>query len=1116
MARAKKRKTVIKQMNLSDHTLDINIRRCNYDKFNFSEIEDYVRQLTGSRDYQYDAIKQIMIYLWGGAYKSIIDLAQENHKKKLQIQRRFGNEDMFLSHIPLPDRLSGVVHMATGTGKSYVIFAIAYLSLVMGLTRRVLVLGPASTIIEQGLREKFKDLMTQKELTDKLPQKYRGKAINLFTDNDPIEDDTIVIENINAVYTFGSITDTLFKNTSEVLVLGDEIHHAYSHLQYSDNRLVMDKEEVVEGKRSDEKEERLWMQFLRGNKEIARHIGFTGTPYNQDEYFADIICNYSIKDAIEQKYIKDINNNVRTETDEGDSTLILEQRFEIVLKNHLEHKEKYAYRDSKGKRRVKPITIFICPTQNNAQTRSEEFIKFLADYEKKHNGLSGTDSEISDLMRKKVICVVSRISESEYKDQLDNIEEIDPKKTGGFVEYIFAVNKLSEGWDVDNVFQIVPMEERVFKSKLLISQVLGRGLRIPRDIPNAHILQNYPFLTVTNHDRFADHIKELVDSVTQSDMYLSSRPLPVSEDDRGKNHFALFNLNYIASTAFVDADRKDAQATPGSLSLTPFDEKLGVKVIRTKDEKRYELDRDFYTVDEMVYEINIRFKLRTFESLNFDFGEVVVSDRYPDEDDIKKVIKNAMKDAGIEGSRLSNENKKQIEIYFNRFLPQGTRKRVFENIEGDIKPIATYEMDKQSTRLSELERDATAFLSEDYEKELLDNNKAVLEYLNGWRGGQTEGQQLLLFQPDMFVQTHSEIIRTFVKNDTRSPYVINTSKFKNPQSIALVTHSPEKEFVFLLIENSTYIDSWVKSPDKGFYSIDYEYWKGGKDRVRRGFNPDFFIKIDLEGYISKLQTEGKSGNLQNLRSLQDEGIECLIKAVEIKSDDDQDEATPAKAEYAKAHFEKLNAKLHSINIADIEKKYRADAKQYYTFNLLRPTDYAGWFKRLKDGLITNGYKLPNEKQGKESDVLDIYDDALNRIEYEKARDKIISDWGADSIAYKLFNKFLNHIISHKIDSFSLDFFVTGDEDSATLNKIEDTLFYFSGPRSGLLKIAFELKIDNNTIPIDVHTVYKAIKSRYLVNPETGHKIQDFKSKVFMLFHKTDNLIKSANYYAKIK
>ena len=69
MAKRPKRQKAIKRLNLSDRTLDINIRMCNYNKFNFSEIEDYMRELVGSRYYQYDAIKQIMIYLWGGGYR---------------------------------------------------------------------------------------------------------------------------------------------------------------------------------------------------------------------------------------------------------------------------------------------------------------------------------------------------------------------------------------------------------------------------------------------------------------------------------------------------------------------------------------------------------------------------------------------------------------------------------------------------------------------------------------------------------------------------------------------------------------------------------------------------------------------------------------------------------------------------------------------------------------------------------------------------------------------------------------------------------------------------------------------------------------------------------------
>ncbi|MBN2124219.1 MAG: DEAD/DEAH box helicase family protein, partial [Deltaproteobacteria bacterium] len=922
-----------------------------YSKFDFREIAEYVQELAGSREYQYEAIKQVMIYLWGGGYKSVSDLARENFSKKAQIQHRFGTKENFLYQLPLPDRLSGVVHMATGTGKSYVIFALAYLSIVMGLTKRVLVLGPPSTIIEQGLREKFRALMHRSDLNSKLPQKYRGKVVQLLTDNDPIEDDSIVIENINAVYTFGGITDTLFKNTGEVLVLGDEIHHAYSHLRYADNRLVLDADEGQEGK-GEARDERLWMRFLRTNSKIARHIGFTGTPYNQNEYFADIIYNYSIKDATEEKFIKKINAIIRTETDEGDQTLTVDQRFEMVLKNHQENREKYAYQDTKGRRRVKPITIFICPNQTNAQKRTDEFVHFMASYDKKHGLATGTDSEIEGAIRKRVICVVSRVSESEYKEELDHIEETDPGKPGGEVEFVLAVNKLSEGWDVENVFQIVPMEERVFASKLLISQVLGRGMRLPRDVPNAQIQQNYPILTVTNHDRFAEHIKEMVDAVTESDMYLTSSALPVSEQERGALHFTLFNLNYLASARVDDAEMGREARPHEKLTLTSFQENLGVTVIRTRDEKRYELARNFYTLDQVVYDIYSRFQIRTFESLHFNFGNVVVDDRYPEEKEIRHVIEEAMKEARMEGTRLSTDNKKEIDIFFNRFLPPGKKRRVFENIEGDILPVPTSGMNRSGIRLSELERDRAAFLSEDYENEIGEPDKLVLEFLNESRRRLEDKPQMSLFQPDEYVERRHDIIRPFVKGDTRPPYVVNTSMLKNPQSTIIVSHSPEKEFVFQLIEHAGYVHSWIKSPDKGFYSIDYEYWRGGKDRVRNSFNPDFFIKIDLAEYIARLEATGHEDHLDALKELENEGIDTLIRVVEIKSDEENDEATPAKQEYATAHFERLNQRLKSLNLADLETQYRIYAKEHYAFYLLTPKGFGGWFMDLKKGRVS--------------------------------------------------------------------------------------------------------------------------------------------------------------------
>lgn len=300
-------------LNLSDHTLDINVRKYSYQKFDFSEIEDYVQELSGGRDYQFNAIKQLLIYLWGGSYKDITQLAKENYSKKISIQQRFQSEENFLRHLPLPKRLSGVVHMATGTGKSYVIFAIAYLSLIMNKVKRVLVLGPSSTVIEQGLTGKFREYLYGKkglQLQTKLPLKYRNIPINLLNENEPIVDNSIVIENINSIYNKenNSIGDTLFSQIDEVLVISDEVHHAYSHLKYKENVLFLEEGET----KGEIRDERLWMKFIREEPKITRHIGFTGTPYNEDEYFADVIFDYSIKDAIDERVIKKINPRVNT------------------------------------------------------------------------------------------------------------------------------------------------------------------------------------------------------------------------------------------------------------------------------------------------------------------------------------------------------------------------------------------------------------------------------------------------------------------------------------------------------------------------------------------------------------------------------------------------------------------------------------------------------------------------------------------------------------------------------------------------------------------------------------------------------------------------------------
>ncbi|HRZ84605.1 MAG TPA: DEAD/DEAH box helicase family protein [Candidatus Dojkabacteria bacterium] len=932
---------VVKRINLSQHTLDISTRGVDTGKFDFEEIEDYVTELANGRKYQYEAIKNIMTYLWSGKYKTVQDLAKQNYQKKEEIQLRFPTEEYFLNMMPLPDRLSGVCHMATGTGKSYVIFAIAYLSIILGKVKRVLVLGPSSTVIEQGLTDKFKEyLFGEKgiELKEKLPERYRNIKVEIKNSNEPIEDNCIVIENINAVYgkENNSIGDTLFNQNEEVLVLSDEVHHAYSHLDFSKPILTYDFEEGKEGT-GENRDERLWMKFIREEKKIKRHIGFTGTPYNQNEYFTDVIFNYSIKDAVEEKYIKKINPIIHTESDEGDIDITKEQKYEQILMTHFDNKEKYNYG---GK--VKPITIFINNTQATATRNRDEFVKSLAAYLRKNlpEYKEMTVSQLESIAHKKTILVIANNDSKEYKDQLDKIEETDSSKTGGEVEFIFAVNKLSEGWDVDNVFQIVPTEEKVFNSKLLISQVLGRGLRIPRKISDVERDQIYPLVTVTNHEKFASYIEEIFNQVTDCDITITSKVYASEvESERAKYNFDLFNINYLSTEKTVE--KEDTEYTVNrTLVLNPQPEKLHLRVEYISGLKDFSLTKEFVSLDEVVAGVYRKFQNVILESRIFEENKELGEDDLFNKDRIREIILNAMQDAGIKNEKLSRENKKVIELYFNQFLPRGRKNILRERIEGDLIKMNTMDLRKSTTRLGSLDFNTSVFVSEDWEEKLDEENKIVLQELI------KANKQISIEQTGSFTSVdaiyNKDVITTLIPN--KRIYTVKSEYFKSPQNLIIANHDPERDFVFQLFGLGEYIDGWVKSPDSDFYSIDYEYWKAGKDRTMRAFNPDFFIKLNLTNYISKVQSAG--GNTDKLTKLQDKGVEEIIYVIEIKSEDDRDEITNAKDEAGKSHFKGVNKKLEEVNPLNYQ---NANLRQYYIFELLRPDSYGIWGSQIRYG-----------------------------------------------------------------------------------------------------------------------------------------------------------------------
>jgi type III restriction enzyme len=133
-----------------------------------------------------------------------------------------------------------------------------------------------------------------------------------------------------------------------------------------------------------------------------------------------------------------------------------------------------------------------------------------------------------------------------------------------------------------------------------------------------------------------------------------------------------------------------------------------------------------------------------------------------------------------------------------------------------------------------------------------------------------------------------------VKQIIKALVPVAAANLKTPCNILYASYKPEGRFSLWLIEHSDLFQSFVKMPDKGFYSFPYSFKPALSARTHvknENFNPDYFVR---------------------LRDSHD------ILVIEIKGDEDRDSGrSAAKFRDGKRHFETLNEKL-----ADAGKPWR--------------------------------------------------------------------------------------------------------------------------------------------------------------------------------------------------
>lgn len=816
----------------------------------------FLNALCGTREYQKDAIKTALIYLFGGRYNKIEDLIQENFNANEEIARRYNNSIAeYERKLHFPKRLSGNIDLATGTGKSFVMYGIAQIAMALGYVDRVLVLCPSLTI-KDGLTTKFKNLSSNAALLGTLPPSSHVRNPRIINADKTIKAGDICITNIHAVYekNSSSIFDSLgLGKGGRCLVLSDEVHHAYNR---------------VEGRSAESKSLKKWKAFLLDQGFGFNYmLGFTGTAYIENEYFNDVFFRYSLRDAIEAGVVKSV---LYVDKDESTSE---NEKFQKIYQTHQAAKKEYPD--------VKPLTILITKDIKEAKRLHTRFSEFLAE--------QPGEGKLESVRKQKVLVVTS---DDDHKSNVLRLKKIDEKEEKA--EWIISVAMLTEGWDVQNVFQIVPMEEKAFNSKLLIAQVLGRGLRVPDKYPKASV-------KVFNHSRFTDSISTLVKEVLEIEQRLRNTPL--TDGTRSKFHFDLWNFDYSRQPTVVPAkpSEQDELSFDGVIDLVSetfehSSETTFVNIDGNELPVTFQIEKQTTSVSEIVEKIIKDFEIRDWEGKTLKLAETqYTKNSLPPKKKIEDLILRSMNSVGISGKSLGNRNRDRVYRAFGTLFPKAAKTVNYSKSSNPLFKVSTRDRDHDSISFSSLkDGKSTVFYSSDYATEIIDEDTKT-------------NFQIVLADDTLPRRALKEIQNTFL--------------LKTPLDITFTSYSPEKEFTEKLCDerNAEKLSSWVKSANKSFYSIPYSVDSGdGRFVTEQNFNPDFFIKVDRNEH-------------------------SYFICVEVKSDGDVSEENRCKLKYAREHFKELNRQLKAEKIAET-----------YLFHFVSPQDFQTFFEYLRNDKLICG------------------------------------------------------------------------------------------------------------------------------------------------------------------
>lgn len=385
--------------------------------------------------------------------------------------------------------------LATGVGKTRLMGAfISYLHLAHGINN-FFVLAPNLTIYNK-LIEDFSNRNHPKYVFKGIAEfasyppdiitgdNYESKAGNLFDILNPVKVNIFNISKINSEVRGGKAPR--IKRLSEYI--GESYFDYLAGLK--DLVLLMDESHRYRASAG-----------IRAINELKPIIGLelTATPFVETARgatpFKNVIYDYPLATAMADGFVKE--PAVVTQKNFNPKDFSAERVEEIKLEDGVRLHESVkveleTYARQTSQRIVKPFMLVIARDTTHA--------KQLLD-------LIQSDKFFEGRYREKVIQVDSSQTGAAEEVMIQRLLAVE--STEEPTEIVIHVNMLKEGWDVTNLYTIVPL--RAANARILIEQSIGRGLRLPYGKKTGVVPVDR--LNIVAHDRF----QEIIDEANRAD-----------------------------------------------------------------------------------------------------------------------------------------------------------------------------------------------------------------------------------------------------------------------------------------------------------------------------------------------------------------------------------------------------------------------------------------------------------------------------------------------------------------------------------------------------------------------------------------------------------------------